>query len=656
MRGLKSSLGLGSGLPGLSAPNKGAGVPPVVPFPTIASMYGAWEPSYAGNVVDTLDQTFAPASVDTANSKLAISGLNFGAIVSFNSASGNPIYWDNTGGTLPTTSPQITKNTALYLSPNGSGGYDVYPAGGANDYLATPGMLSFETPLPAQNFAQRTNKIVFLDQGTGTHRIYSDKLVFSMVDMLGNGYTIEGRNGASDRNSHHQVKVDASGEYICSRIIAREYGANAGGTYALFGKSPIQGPSNKRLEMLQRQGGKRCFWHTQVVRLSPTMPVTAYKNIVAASGINTSTGAITYTNANGKFATGNRIQIVADPLGAMPTGFSPLTDYWVFKSGTNTFTIHANPTDAATGANPIIPTTQGTGFTTFWAPERISDYHRQQFFIELLEPNGTQNTLSPGAIWRGPAVNGLLPASAWTTSGTTNGDILNIRYFAGTSTPTKVSYKCSVGGTRPTCQDTGAPLADGDYWVTQYTGGGNTYGRLHRTLAKAQACVGVATSACSNADLIKFSTAPVGESLINWNDDTTPFAFNSYMAASGGGTAQTNGAAPNPIDYITRLPFGLHVVTFLIDQNDPAQATPMGYLIIDGSLVQTYALDGTKGLSGAAAASASAPAFTLHNSAASHVPLEGDSYGTYLGSDTGAVTVADILPLHAYCKSKFKTS
>lgn len=648
MAGELTSISLAMGMGVVSG---GVVPPPVLPLPSIASMYGAWEPSYSGNVVDTLDQTFAPAAVDTANSKLAISGLNFGAIVSFNSASGNPIYFSSTG-TLP--SP-LQANTPYYLSPNAVSGFDIYPAGGSNDYLATPGMLSFETPLPAQNFAQRTNKIVLTSQGSGTHRIYSDKLVFSLVDMVGNGYTIEGRNGASDRNSHHQIKVDASGEYISSRILAREYGANAGGTYALFGKSPIQGPSSKRLEMLQRQGGKRCFWHTQVVRLNPTMPISAFKNIVSASAINTATGSITYTNQLGKFATGNRVQIVADPSGSLPSGFSALTDYWVFKSGTNTFTIHTNPTDAATGANPVIPTTQGSGLHTFWAPERISDYHRQQFFIELLEPNGTQNTLSPGAIWRGPAVNGLIPASAWTTSGSANGDILNLRYFAGTTTPTKVSYVHSIGGTRPICQDTGQPLADGDYWVTQYTGGGNTFGRLHRTLAKAQACVGVGTSACSNADLIKFSSAPVGESLFNWNDGTTPFAFNSNMSASGGGTAQTNANAPNPVDFITRLPLGLHVITFLIDQNDPAQATPMGYLIIDGSLVQTYALDGTKGLSGAAAASTGSPAFSLHNSAASHVPLEGDSYGIYLGSDVSAVTVSDILPLHAYCKSKFST-
>lgn len=615
-------------------------------LPNIPSMYAAFEPDAANNVVDSLNQSFAPSAVDLTNSKLALSGLNFGAFVSPSSASGNPVYFSTTG-TLPAP---LTINTPYYLSPNVVSGYDVYPAGGPTDYLTTPGMLPYDPPLPAQNFAQLVNKIIFTSQGSGTHTIFSDKLVYSLTNQVPGGpvVTIDGRNGPNDRNSHHQVQSDSHGQFILSKQLAREFGANSGNTYALFGKSPTQGPGANKFLARQQSQSKSTFWHTQVLNIAPTNNFrTVLKNTVSPSEISTSTGTVTYTNINGKFATLNAVQLMPDPGGVLPTGWAANTTYYVFKSGTNTFVLCTNLTDAATGANPVIPTDQGTGDTTLFAPARVADIHRQLFFTEQIEVahGGAGNTMTPNALWDGLTNGGIIQPSFWTVTGGTDGDVLDQGTYPAL---TKVSLWFPPGTTGPVAQDTGATLTSGDYWVTPYTGGSN-FGRFHRTLAGAQACLGVATVSCSNTNMIKYNSTATGEAQSNFNNSTAPFAIDSVMDTTGGfGTPQST----NPTFTTPYLPLNSpHIFTVEADMDPATLAAPVGKIFIDGVLQQTITLDGVLGIS-QLAQNDGQPAWTLNNSAASHVPMEGNSYGIYLGSSTGDVPDSDIIALHTYLENK----
>jgi hypothetical protein len=620
-----------------------------LPVGNIPSMYAAFEPGYSGNTFDSLSQTFAPAAVDTVNSKLALSGLKFSNFVSASSASGNPVYFSTTG-TLPAP---LQAGSLYYIAPNAVSGYDIYPEQGSSDWQNMPDALSFETPLTAQNFAQKTNKVALTSQGTGTHTVYSDTLVYSLVDMVGNGYTTDGRNGSSDRHSHHRIQTDGHGPFIMSRILAREFGRYAGGTFNLFGKSPIQGPPAKKLEARQRSGLKRSFWHTQVVRISINGYKSVIKNVVAPADINTTTGVVTNTNANGRFATGNLVNVQVNAGSTMPAGWDPAIDYFAHVVSSTTYTLHLNGTDATSGSNPVIPTTQGAGLIILFAPQRVGDRHRQSFLIEQIEPanSGAGNVLSPWPYPIGPTNAGIITSSGFTTSGTTNGDILNLSNYGDLA---RITLWFPPRAVRPTRADTGQPLADGDYYVTKYTGG-STYGRLHDTLAKAQACQGVLTNSCANTDLIKYTTAMTGEMLTVWSNSNNllPWVLNSSQG--GAATAQQSATASGPIDTNTAhyLPTNsVHVFTWLVDMNDPAQSVPIAKLYIDGVLYSTYALDGVKGILDAAQNDGT-PAWTLHNSAASHVPFEGDSYGVYLGSSVNGITDAEILALHNYCLAKF---
>lgn len=605
-------------------------------------MYAAWRPDYSQNTGTGLNQNFNPSDVDVANSKLALSGLGFNAFISASSASGNQIYFSSTGA-LP--SP-LQAGIAYYISPNAVSGYDIYPEQSATDWQNMPGALQFETPLSGQNFAQKTNKIALTDQGSGVHTIFSDKLVFAMVDMLGSGYTIEGRQGSSDKQGFHRVLSDTHGQYVAARRRFREFSnGTANGTANIFDKSPIQGPASAKLASRQQSAGKRVAWHTQVIRMHFTSYQNLLKVVVAPASINTTTGIWSFTTT--RFATGDTVKVQVDSTSTMPLPFIAGTAYFVRAVTSSTFALYPTSADAIADTNRILPLTQGAGSIVVYATQRVGDNPRQQFLMEQLEPGaGGANTLSPNALWSLTG-SGIMSASRVTTTGSANGDILVMGNFGNL---TKVQLWYAQEAVPPTCQDTGLALANGDYWVTKYTGG-STFGRLHRTLADAQACVGVATVSCSNTQLIKYSTAQVGEFLVTWDNGTTPWALNSEL--STGATPQTTAAGGLSIPGANPWALGdIHVQTYLWDMGDPGQVVPVGKIYIDGVLSQTFLLDGTQGLS-EAAVNDGTPSWTLHNSAASHVPIDGDSYFVALGSDTNAVPDSDIISLQTYCRAAF---
>jgi hypothetical protein len=631
-----------------------------VALPSIASMFFAFEPGDPSSTYITLDQTFAIGSVDVAGNKLSLTGLNFPEFVQTSEDfKGAPVYFSTTG-VLPAP---LAADTPYYLSEV-SGGYAIYPETITAHHTNMPTQLAFETPMRAQNYIERTNRIVLTDVGSGTHRVYSDPLVSEIYDRLGTGVTIQNRNlSTNDRHSALRMEIDGNGRHVVSREIARSIAADDGGSYNLYGPSPIQGPSSLRNLARAKSANRRVVWSTHVARVIPNNNRNVRKNIFSPSMVSTSTGIFNYTNINGRFATGDMVKFKTPPAGnTIPTGFTAGTSYYVRIVSGGTFTLHPTALDATNNTNIIIPSTQGTGKFVVYAPQRVGDFHRQIFFQEWLEPNGGQNTISPYVFYRGPTSSGLINAASAITivdngSSPENGDIAGLKSFGNL---TRIEIWFADEAVRPVRLDTGLPLADGYYYVTEYIGG-SSFGRLHDTLVGAQACVGVATTSCSSTNMIKFDgvTAPIGEFLAVWANNKTPFATNADWTSTASNPFGGAMAPDVPLDFTYMLPVdgAVHTFTFLVDNNDPDSTTPLIKLYIDGVLQHTWATDGVKGNSDATYVAGGSPAWTWLNSAALHVPFTGDIYATYMGgSTTNAVTDAEILALHDYTFDKFNVS
>lgn len=625
-----------------------------VALPTVSSMIMAFEPGDFSSEYISLDEAFGPSLVDTSGNKLDLPDIRMPAYdEAFADFKGAPVYFSSTGS-LP--SPLLA-GTPYYLSPVSGGGYRIYPTMDETHWAALPTGLEFETPLLAQNYIEQANAIVLSTQGSGSHRVYSEPLVNRIYDRLGSGCTIENRNAATqDRQSALRIHIDGNGRHVVSREICRDSRANEGGTYNLYGPSPIQGGISKGAAR-SLSANRRCVWVTVVARTRFVNNRSNKKNILNPSKINTTTGEISYSNINGRFTSGMRVKWKSPPSGhVLPAGFTAGTEYFVrLGAGGAVYTLHPTAADATNNTNVVIPTTQGSGKFVLYAPRTIGDFHRQAFWIEWLEPNGGANTLSPYPTYQGPTSRGLLPSSSITISdggGLNRGDINGIGLYGDL---TRIELFFAPEAVRPVREDTGQTLADGFYYITQRAGGGGLYGRLHDTLAKAQACVGVATASATATDMIKFDsgTTPDGEFLTVWANGACPLSMNADWTTTaadptGGIEALLDwGAGPIPLDD------DVHTFTLLIDNNDPAESTPIAKFYRDGVLQLTRELDGTKGNSDSAYQTGQ-PAWTWLNSAALHVPFCGDMYATYLGATTsGGVSDAEIMDLHEYTFAKF---
>lgn len=621
-------------------------------LPATPSMIFAFEPGDSSSEYITFDQNFTSADVDTLNNKLLFGDIGFpeydGVFADFK---GSPIFFE-TDGTLPAP---LVAGDAYYLSPASGGGYHIYPEMDETHWENLPTGIEFESPMPAQNYIEQANVVVLTTGGTGTHRIYSEPLVNRIYDRLGSGCTIENRNAVSnDRHSALRIQIDANGRHLVSREICRDARANEGGTYNLYGPSPIQGGISKSAAR-SASANRRAVWVTVVTRTIFRNNRSVKKNILDTTDINTTTGVISYSNLSGRFSSGTLVRWKTPTSGnVLPDGFDDVTDYYVRSAG-DTYTLHPTAADATNNTNVVIPSDVGTGKFVLWGPRTIGDFHRQAFWIEWLEPNGGANTLSPYPVYQGPTSRGLLSGSSITITdggGLHTGDINGIGLYGDL---TRIELFFAPEAIRPIRQDTGLELEDGFYYVTQRSGGGGTYGRLHDTLEKAEACVGVATSSASNTDMIKYNsgTTPNGDFLTVWATGSCPIVLNADWTTTAadptGGieSYDTFGVDAVPLDT------DVHTMTLLIDNNDPDETYPIAKFYKDGVLQIRVELDGTKGNTDSNW-TASQPAWTWLNSAALHVPFCGDMYATYLGATTDtAVTDDEILALHQYTFDKY---
>lgn len=594
-------------------------------FPNVPSVYVHYSADNMANVTTApLSQTFTSANVDLANQLLT--GLPDLGFPSVSKSYATPVYFSTTG-TLPAP---LQPNTPYYVVGTAAGGYKVYPLATDADAPYQPGSLLGEKVHIAQNAYLGVRSVVFTSGGTGTHTLYTKKLLFQLNDLTANGFNSA---GPSSTNKHAMLELDtdASGHWYFKTLgaISRE---NWVGSYNGYGPTLFQ--NGDKYAARQRIGNKRVVYQIFVCKVRSFKERQVFKVLDSPSNIDPATDQIGYgwdTRMTGKVATGDLINVKATSGSTLPAPLVEGTNYYARKVDTKLMTLHPTAADATSGANAIDLTTTGTGSFLFYAPQRVGDARRWSFFAEVLEPgSGGGNTLS--ARLQEPLPSGastLKNASAFTTSGSNNGNVTN---FASVTDLTPVVFWVPPGATLP------APLVAGTrYWISKAAPTASS-ARLHSSLASAQAGVGKAVGA---SGCITYTSAGTGESLVSYDDDATYIGYGTLESA----------IEPPPL----RVSFGdLKILVFKIDFNDPdpAVTNAVATLGVNEPASATQTLSFAKGNTPVAVQDTS-KAWTLFNSAQGHVPIDMDCYEIVFGSTESTDPSADIQAIVDYLKVKY---
>jgi hypothetical protein len=601
-------------------------------FPSTPTMFLRYEPTNPDNEFDTLDQAFVAADVNLGANKIGLPDVRLSAFSTYSAAKGVWVYFSSTG-TLPAP---LASNTSYYLSPASGGGYTVYPLAVDADWATQPGALdnTHENMLYAQNYSQGVNPITLTSQGSGNHRVFTRTIIKTLKNMVtGKDYGTSG-NLVTDRATLFEVALDAAGKsYLPSRKFCKD---NATGSYTLHGKTyPLL--STNSLAAKGEMAGKRTVW--QVFIMKPVNSVNAFKSVVKTAAtpasINTTTDVITLTAH--RFNTKDLVNVLAYPSGTLPAPLEAGTDYFARAIDANSFTLHASRADANANTNIINLTSTGTVGWIFYSPERVGDSIRWGFPIEVVAVNGDgSNTLSPRTEQNGPSTNGIISNGQSQAVTFASGNITGLFKFPDLS---QVRVWFPPRADRPTCADTGTALLDGTYWVTKELGS-TTQGRLHRSLTLAQQSVGIASASLSNTQMIKYTVIPTaGEFYVHPNDTKSNIAFGKF----------TNNSTEI---FETRIPTGkLTAFAFGVDYNNSSATNLLGYLGIDRAIDQVKDLSGTKAVLPAAAGSDRA--WTLFNSAASHVGIDADIYAVCMGASSGGYPESEIQAIIDYYTQLF---
>lgn len=593
---------------------------PLAALPIIAR-YEADNP--ANTIRAALAQTFTSSDVDTGNNKLTLSGLFF-PTKSGTRGHCTPIIYTTTGTPLA----GLTNGASYWIENDlATGtGYSVW----TNATLANqPGAVTGENILPAQNLSQRVNRVTLTSAaGTGTHMLTCARTGTVMADMSGKGYDCTAALGGS-RHFEPEIFVGSDGLdywHLPGKVERDNTIASYNEYGKYFGMRGV-GVGQKLAGRAESQGARSAFvlW-VGTPRLYTKNVV--LKFTVLDTDINTATDVITNT-AHG-LASGNLLNISSFSNGAtFPTaaGLTDGGDCYARAIDANTFTLHDTAAHAVANTNKIDITNAGSGTFSVAAPELIGDAERSEFWVEWLDPVTGGNTLTPSFQQVGAASTISLTASAFTVSGAGNGNIASLSAYTETAPVTIWIPPRAVG---PTRQDTGLPLASGNYWLSK---SGSSM-RLHLTKADAIAAIGVATA---STNCLKFTAAGVGTCRFKWNDGCVYVSF-------GAGSDNFNYRVPAEVQC---------VISMFIDWNPTVETNPVMKLAINGVLVETSTAVGLiKGLLSTPAVDASTPPWTPFNSAAYHVAGKYECNALILGVSTSLIDHNLVLAAHAPYMSK----
>lgn len=606
--------------------------PPAVSLPLASILaiggYGAYDTQDAVSVTAT-KRSFTISSVDTVGNKLVLataapikafptlaSGVAAGQ-PDYQAARGTPFIIKSSDG--PSGLPGGYTGQIGYPSPV-SGGFQFYPVPNQAQWDAMPGMGLGEGPImPAQNFAQKQNPVVFTSAGTGTLTLESYyPLADAIKDISGVGsdwIVVD----ANDLHTYFECPTDERGRtYVRFSTIVRDHTTN---NDAKAGRAHWQGrDATQRNAYRNAPAGKRTVGTIQAVALDPRLRWTGALKLTVdldTVGSNVTTAGVFNLGTSHQLVTGNRVRFRAHSGGQVPTGFTPGGDVYSNVAGANVKFYDTLANAQAGGTTGLItPSTVGVYPYQIYMPDRVGAGVKAGFLVEQREPT-SPGTSDMGSItvYEGPTSSGrtLDMASSITTSGSNNGNIGGAgKSLQGNPAGSRVFVNIAVGSTRPPCADTGQGLEDGYGYVSHVPGSTNSI-RLHRTKAGALAAQGVATNL---TDCIKFTGPGAGEIQIvpAWEEGEP-------TAIAHPRTSVNTVLAGAVIAYMPEA------VNHEVDLNPSDIAVPR-VAFRKAGVDLSGPSSGSKGNVSATTYNPGTNPATLGNSTAQHVPLEGRWYGS----------------------------
>lgn len=633
-------------------------------FPEYSTQIFRVSPNDPSATIETLSEDFTSSDVITADNRINVTLSNswtYDALSTYTSGWGTRVQFTTTG-TLPSS---LNTSDYYYLSPNGSGGYDVYPEYNETNKASLVDGLDnqfiSETAFPAQCYAQRQNKITFSDGGSGTHTIVSRPLVKDLPNMITGGPDVSIGTTSTNLHNRFELLTDGSRKAILAETRHRDHEWCGSYDRHGFGMDMTGLEVQDFNDALRSQ---RQLALTVVIDQRELDHYNIYKTPIEASDVNTTTGVLDYTGSSSdhQMVTGRKVQLRVNAGGTLPTGFSAgdVTDqgvetgttYYVRDLNNDDITLHPTKNDADNNTNVVIPSDQGTGGFSVVAIQSAGDRERMRFLAEIREPpSGSDNTIVP----RTNNVtyvnaNEFNFASDFTVSGSNNGrvgssgrqmdDLPNANHLAAITGDSAdngigVVYMQYNLGARPVIrEDTGRFLEQGYYYTTDDPNS-SVYVRLHETVADARAAVGVSTSALTD-EHITFSAA--GEGFCKFQQVVLlPFSIDTEQSEEA----------------IMWSPYNNQkaVYTFLVDYNDSSASGIKYYIYKNGTLEKEQDTSLAKGLTSSGTTTNSM--FTFLNSPQNHVPFEGHVYDMLLDATTTTIPTAQIQAVHNYYQSYY---
>lgn len=587
------------------------------------------------NVIVQTDENFATTDVIVADSRIVLPDLDYEERTTWTVVGGTRVWFESTG-TLP---DPLAEDTPYYLVPHASGGYEIYPQTEAGDYVNLPNMLAEETPLPAQNYSQKRNKIVLTDQGTGTHRVFSNPLIKELPNVVtGQDYAGKVVTPTADRHKTYEQIIDEDGrKAILSRLLTRN--PEMTGSYAISGLNAEF--SGDRIPFQSKLRSQRSVVVSAVLRWGETTTRGVAKTPILPADVNTTTGVMTYDgDGNHQVITARKVKLRPFPGGTLPAGLDDTTTYFGRNRTTTTVSLHPTASDATNNTNVIIPSDQGTEGFTIVDYARPGDGERMRFIAEVRQPATGGNTATVRSNSEGWGDGNIIMETDMVVSGAANGRIGVVGRTVDDIVPTtsdvhEVEVFWPAGATPPTLSPSGA-MAQGTYWLTRDPGG-SVYTRLHASEADAIASLGLSNT---DATCLKFTAAGEGYMTIR-SKSGRPVSVSSERS---GGALAPNFWSPNVGT--------TEVLTWVVDYNNPDADVIQTWIYRNGILEAIAEGSGTKGLTDSAT-NAADTGLTFLNSPQGHVPFEGYIYDFALFASTEAIRGENLTAWHNALLSEY---
>lgn len=613
------------------------------PFPKFKAAFYRVDPESDLNTAYEIDAEFGPGAVEVDAGTIHLPDLPI-AFAGWGGASSAKACrcWFETTGTLP---GGLSPSLEYYLAPAGKAGrYWIYPVATVENWPAlhanVPHALLGESVMPAQYLGQAANRIRLTSAGSGRHSLRTRKRLVAVADANGGAY-YTGNPDGDDLHKSYEVRGDGRKSWIEQELLFRAPDDRA--VYNLHGLGAEQGPASQRLAAQAETSGKRTVAAVWALRWGETDTYGIAKVPFVPANVEADTGRLIFTgrsrstakrpaHAQHSLVSGYRARLLprADG-GVLPAGWRTDTDYYVCRVDPGSLTLHANPDDAATGSNPVLPGDAGRVGFLLYCPDRPADHERARFIMELRRPDNGDNRLTTRSNF--VSFTQIANPDNFVVSGANNGNIGGAGFEMVSSVATddicrEMRVFIPEGAEGPTRRDTGQPLKSGRYWLTRAPKSTNAV-RLHLTEADAKASLGVPTA---RAACIKYTAQGRAGVQIE--------SVARYLS-----TSVERGAEPSRTtigDNPWAIPVGEDgVLTVICDYDDPLSDNVRTRTYWGKTLVQDWQSDGDKGPV-SNARSPSMPAWTLLNSPDGHVTFEGRLYGGVVAASNDALTVDDL--------------